>query len=151
MMFRLEVVGLKGHWDVEIPEDHEFIKWANKQRDESGRKGWDAVAVFERAVRNCIGEDLKVSIIPGKRTADEERRGFVAQAMWDEPERVWFDVGRMMRTSQEAVKLLEESCANFEKRKHEPTCVRKGILATRIIRRTILDSVDHSVEVNKMV
>jgi len=64
MRVRITVDGLAGHWDVEIPEEHSFIEWASQKRDESGNVGWDAVASFECAIRDCISEDLSAEIIP---------------------------------------------------------------------------------------
>lgn len=70
---------------------------------------------------------------------DETKQGYVAQAMWDEPEREWFDVTTILSTALDAAKSLEIMQTNFEKRRHRPECVRKGILATRIVRRTVTD------------
>jgi hypothetical protein len=66
MRVRIKVEGLEGHWDVDIPEEHEFIKWACEKRDEGGAIGWDAVAAFEGAIRDCITDEMTVDIIPNK-------------------------------------------------------------------------------------
>jgi hypothetical protein len=77
--------------------------------------------------------------LPRELFEPETRQGFIAQAMWDEPERDWFDVAPMVKTAPDAAKVLEDSQAEFEKRRHRPECVRKGIVATRIVRRTVTD------------
>ncbi len=70
---------------------------------------------------------------------DETRQGFVAQAMWDEPEREWFDLSAMHNDALGVARVLEQALIDFEIRRHRPECVRKGILATRIVRRTVRD------------
>ena len=64
MRVRMTVESLEGHWDIDIPEDHDFIEWACKKRDESGAVGWGAVAEFEGAIRTCIADEMTVDIIP---------------------------------------------------------------------------------------
>ena len=48
---------------MEIPENHDYIEYANKRRDESGAIGWDAVSEFEAAFRECIVEDMSVDVV----------------------------------------------------------------------------------------
>ena len=64
MRVRITIEGLEGSWDVDIPEEHSFIEWACQKRDEGDKVGWDAVAAFEGAIRDCISEELSVEIIP---------------------------------------------------------------------------------------
>ena len=64
MRVRITIEGLEGNWDVDIPEEHSFIEWACQKQDEGDKMGWDAVAAFEGAIRDCISEELSVEIIP---------------------------------------------------------------------------------------
>ena len=73
MKVRIEIAGVNGQWDVDIPEDHAYIKWACDKRAESGKVGWDAVGVFERAIRDCLSEDMTANIIAN---AGSHRQGW---------------------------------------------------------------------------
>jgi hypothetical protein len=64
MRVRLEIEGLNGHWDVDMPYDHSFAVFARQKVRESGKVGWDAVAKFQGALRDCISDELTLEIIP---------------------------------------------------------------------------------------
>ena len=49
---------------MDIPENHDYVEYANKRRDESGAIGWDAVSEFEVAIRERIAEDMSVGVVP---------------------------------------------------------------------------------------
>ncbi len=70
----------------------------------------------------------------------ETTTGFVGQSMWDEPGAGWHDTTMLVQTSETARERVDECVSYFNrKQKGRPGCIRKGIKATRIVRRTIED------------
>ncbi len=64
----IPVEGINAEWLLEIPEGHEFIQWANKAQEDCAAIGWDAVAVFESALRDCIMDELTLNVVPAPET-----------------------------------------------------------------------------------
>ena len=76
---------------------------------------------------------------------DETRQGFVAQGMWAEDGEAplsigetWFDIGGLLQDAPDAATELENALMVLETHTREGRTTRK-LLATRIVRRTILD------------
>jgi hypothetical protein len=69
MRVRVTFTEIEGWPEVEfdIPEGCESIADAERKRDESGAEGWDAVAVFERAIADYLADGIKVEVIPDKK------------------------------------------------------------------------------------
>ena len=64
MKLRITIEDVPGQWDVELPDDHELVRYAARQRDLNGRYGFDAVTDFQLALTAAIREDLRVEVIP---------------------------------------------------------------------------------------
>jgi len=72
MKVRITIDSLDGYWNVDLPEDHDFVTWANKRRDDSGAVGWDAVEEFETGLREGFVEQLTIDIIPAESPKESE-------------------------------------------------------------------------------
>lgn len=110
------------------------VDWENQQVI---HRSWDGRELAEEA-----------SAVTGARMvrSREVVSGYVPQAMWDEPNAAWFDLGRglsgdveLCDTVPEAQRIIDEAKANFEQGRFKPECIRAGIRATRIVFRTVTD------------
>ena len=60
--------------------------------------------------------------------------------MWDEPGAEWHDTTILLPAAGAARERVDK-CVSYFNRKHKgrPGCIRKGVKATRVVRRTIKD------------